>query len=137
VPTFDSKELQEKYSRLQSSAQEFALIRLAISRFRDLLETNDLYEGSKLQLMDDYKVKLTELSEFPFFLKLLPPARPRKKGVRRKELVSKKKAKLNTEEGDSGADAAGAVVEKTVSQSRLSGRVRKATKHNEDEGYNY
>lgn len=74
VPKFDNDDRQEGFARLQRSHQVLMAVQALTRQFRIELKERKQYQGSKLELMDIYGVKLSELSAWPFYVGEMDPS---------------------------------------------------------------
>ncbi len=69
VPAFAADARQLPYLDLEEYHLTQQALRRLIRRMRKELQKSDAYHGSKLEQLDEYEVKLTELSTFPIVLR--------------------------------------------------------------------
>jgi hypothetical protein len=79
APNFDNEERQAGFGQMQESHRVLLAVQALVREFRMQLKRDRLYKGSKLELMDIYGVKTSELSAWPFFVGEID-ARPLPKG---------------------------------------------------------
>ena len=68
APKFDDDQRQASFAQLQASHRVLLAVQALTRELRTQLEQRGQYVGSKLELMDIYGVKLSELSAWPFFV---------------------------------------------------------------------
>ena len=78
VPRFDDPEKRPEIGDMQRYSLKLAATRAVIRQFRKELKVFGRYEGSKLQLMDQFSVKRSELSEWPIYLLVWSAGKPHK-----------------------------------------------------------
>jgi hypothetical protein len=68
APNFDDDQRQKQIGQLQPSHQRMRSTQALLREMRVRLRQNNRYKGSKLEIMDHFHVKLSELSEWPLYL---------------------------------------------------------------------
>ncbi len=68
APNFDNDERQAGFGQMQQSHRVLMSVQALVREYRTQLKQSRLYKGSKLELMDIYGVKTSELSAWPFFV---------------------------------------------------------------------
>jgi hypothetical protein len=68
-PAFDKPATQEKYDDVELIHREQQALRKLIREVRIVLRERGEYEGTKLEMLDRYEAKLTELSTIPIALR--------------------------------------------------------------------
>jgi hypothetical protein len=68
VPNFDDNTLRSELSNVSAYENKLAVTRMIVRQLREELKATHHYKWSKLELMDDYKVKESELSAWPMYL---------------------------------------------------------------------
>lgn len=66
---FNADEFAEKFDNVQKYHQEQHAMRRLIGEVRRVLVERSEYEGSKIEMLDAYHAKLTELSTVPIVLR--------------------------------------------------------------------
>ena len=131
APNFDDDQRQEGFGQLQSSHQRMRATQALLRELREQLKREHRYKGSKLEFMDHFGVKLSELSEWPFYLGAFDrkPVAERfysKKSVLRVRHRRKDRPKKVTKSASSGESA-----------QRRSSRTKKKSKKHDDSSYEY
>ncbi len=131
APNFDDDERQERFGQLQSSHQRMRATQALLRELRVQLKKENRYKGSKLEFMDHFGVKLSELSDWPFFLGAFD-RKPVKNGFYEKKSALrvhhpwKDRPKKVPESATSGESAP-----------RRSSRPKKKSKKHDDSSYEY
>lgn len=68
IPDFDSRASREYWGRVAQAHRDMLAIRALTSELRTQLKRTGRYSGSKLELMTDFGVKLSELATEPLCL---------------------------------------------------------------------
>lgn len=130
IPLFDDPVLMAKFSAVQASHEQDRAMRAVLAALRKELKEHGLYEGSKLEIMDRYEIKQTELSSWPFYV--LGAVQKASKGrVRPRQPPKRQKKQAVASESESFEEPA--VVEVGVVRRSSRGRVPKH--HYDDEYY--
>jgi hypothetical protein len=68
IPDFDSRATKAYFRHVQRAHKNILAVQALTAEFRTQLKLSRRYSGSKLQMMDEFGVKLAELSSEPLYL---------------------------------------------------------------------